>query len=219
MRWIRACLERLTRADEHQVAGMKLVVGLGNPGRQYEGTRHNVGFRVVDELARRWQIETRKRKFRSLAGGGAIRDERVLLVKPQTYMNRSGAAVQDALAFHKVAPTDLLVLVDDMALPLGRVRVRARGSAGGHNGLADIVRQLGGDAFARLRIGIGQVGGERMVGHVLGTFGPEEEQVVTRVIQRAADAAECWIAQGVESAMNEFNRPEAQDEPNLPSQE
>lgn len=187
---------------------MKLVVGLGNPGRQYEDTRHNVGFRVIDELARRWQLDVGRRQFQGLAGAGRIRDQRVLLLKPATYMNRSGGSVREAATFHKVEPADLLVVLDDMALPLGRIRIRASGSAGGHNGLADVIREMGNDGIARMRIGIEQVSGERMVDHVLGPFSPEEEAVVAPAVSRAADAVECFLAEGLEAAMNRFNRTE-----------
>lgn len=187
---------------------MKLIVGLGNPGRKYEGTRHNVGFRVIDELARRWRIEVNRNRFGGLAGDGMIREQRVLLLKPMTYMNLSGRAVREAMTFHKLVQADLLVVLDDMALPLGRLRLRAAGSAGGHNGLANVVEQLGGEDFARLRIGIEAVTGCRMVDHVLGSFSPEEAGRIDQVIARASDAAECWLAEGIDGAMNKYNRPE-----------
>ncbi|HOW69811.1 MAG TPA: aminoacyl-tRNA hydrolase [Phycisphaerae bacterium] len=187
---------------------MKLVVGLGNPGRQYESTRHNVGFRVIDELARRWQLNVGRRQFQGTAELGRIRDQRVLLLKPGTYMNRSGGSVREAATFHKVEPADLLIVLDDMALPLGRIRIRGGGSAGGHHGLADVIRELGTDAVARLRIGIEQVSGERMVDHVLSPFNTEEEAVVGPAVGRAADAVECFLAEGLEAAMNRFNRTE-----------
>jgi len=186
---------------------MRLVVGLGNPGARYANTRHNVGFRVIDELARRWGIQTGPRRFEALTGGGAIRGVRTLLLKPQTFMNLSGRAVREATAFHKLPLADLLVVVDDMALPLGRLRIRQAGSAGGHNGLASVIAELGTEEFARLRIGIGAVGGERMVQHVLSPFEPGELAVLERAVARAADAVECWAAEGCQAAMNAFNRP------------
>ena len=189
---------------------MKLVAGLGNPGSRYEKTRHNVGFRVIDELARRWGIGPFRQQFSGLAAAGRFRDEKVLLVKPMTFMNRSGQSVREALTFHKLEPADLLVVVDDMALPLGRVRLRPQGSAGGHNGLTDIIQQLGTDAFARLRIGIEQVAGEEMVGHVLSPFSREEEEIVGPAVVRAADATECWAMAGVNEAMSRFNRTDDQ---------
>ncbi len=187
---------------------MKLVAGLGNPGAEYARTRHNVGFRVVDELARRWEAASWRKQFGGLAGVGQCGGEKVLLLKPLTYMNRSGQSVGEALRFHKIDPADLLVVVDDMALPLGRLRVRPQGSAGGHNGLTDVIRQIGTEAFARLRIGIEQVSGERMVSHVLSPFSPEEEEVVGSAVVRAADAVACWVTEGVVEAMNRFNRAE-----------
>jgi PTH1 family peptidyl-tRNA hydrolase len=191
---------------------MKLVVGLGNPGSEYENTRHNVGFRVIGELARRWSIDVRRRKFDGLAGDGCIRDEKTLLLKPMTYMNRSGRCVRQAVTFHKLPIEDALVVTDDMALPLGRLRIRPRGTAGGHNGLIDIIEELGTSEFARLRMGIGAVAGERMVGHVLGPFNAEERDVIDRAVARAADAVECWIADGVDEAMNTFNRGDTTEE-------
>jgi peptidyl-tRNA hydrolase, PTH1 family len=187
---------------------MKLMVGLGNPGRKYEGTRHNVGFRVIDELARRWRIEVTRNRFSGLVGDGTVRNEKVLLLKPMTYMNLSGRAVREAMTFHKLVPADLLVILDDMALPLGRLRLRAGGSGGGHNGLTNVIEQAGGGEFARVRIGIEAVQGSRMVDHVLGLFSSEESGRIDQAIAKAADAAECWLAEGIGNAMNKFNRPE-----------
>jgi PTH1 family peptidyl-tRNA hydrolase len=191
---------------------MKLVVGLGNPGSQYARTRHNDGFLTVEELARRWSYSKPRRQFSGLLADGTIRGERVLLLEPTTYMNRSGTAVREAMTFLKMDPADLLVVVDDMALPVGRLRLRARGSAGGHNGLTHIIQQLSTDAFCRLRIGIGQVSGERMVGHVLGAFSAEEEPLIAQGIRAAADAVECWVVEGPEAAMTRFNRAAEPDE-------
>jgi peptidyl-tRNA hydrolase, PTH1 family len=187
---------------------MKLIVGLGNPGRKYEDTRHNVGFRVADELARRWRIDVDRSRFSALVGDGTVRGEKVLLLKPMTFMNLSGRAVREAATFYKLASGDLLVIVDDMALPLGRIRLRAGGSAGGHNGLTSVIQELGSEDFARVRIGIESVAGQHMVDHVLGQFTPQERERIAQTIDRAADAAECWLTEGIESAMNEFNRPE-----------
>lgn len=185
---------------------MKLIVGLGNPGREYAGTRHNVGFRVVDELARRHQIDVNRRKFGGLTGSGHVRGEQVLVLKPETYMNLSGRSVREAMTFHKLALPDLFVVVDDLALPLARLRIREKGSAGGHNGLTSLIQELGDDAFARLRIGIAWVEGKRMVGHVLGAFTKDEEAQIEPAVKRAADAVECWILEGVQAAMNKFNK-------------
>ena len=137
-----------------------------------------------------------------------MRGEQVLLLKPTTYMNLSGRAVREVLLFHKLGLEDLLVVVDDMALPVGRLRLRPRGSAGGHNGLASVIQELGGEGFARLRIGIERVSGQNAVQHVLSKFEPEDEELINQTILRAADAVECWLTEGSEAAMNVYNRPE-----------
>jgi PTH1 family peptidyl-tRNA hydrolase len=184
---------------------MKVIAGLGNPGRKYINTRHNVGFRVVDTLAARAGIEVNRENFSAMTGDGRLGGEKVLLLKPLTYMNRSGRSVLEAVRFYKCSAEDLLVVIDDLALPVGRMRLRASGSAGGHNGLSDIISRVSSDEFARLRIGIGSVGGARMVGHVLGAFDEDEEPVIGRMVDRAAQAVEYWVAQGVEAAMNRYN--------------
>ena len=183
---------------------MKLLVGLGNPGPQYRDTRHNVGFWVIDEVARRWQLsEAWRERDQALFArqpGGAM------LVKPLTFMNHSGFAVSRIRHYFQVEPADMLVVVDEVALPLGRLRARARGSAGGHNGLRSIVEQLGGDQFGRLRVGVGR-GDERrdLADHVLSTFDPAERDTIAAAVQRAADAAEMFIPEGIERVMNTFN--------------
>lgn len=182
---------------------MKVVVGIGNPGSRYAGTRHNLGFRVVDRLAERHGIAASRRRFDSLVGDGAIGTSRVLLVKPQTFVNLTGSAVAPLLRWHK-CPTDaLLVVTDDLHLELGRLRVRRKGSHGGHNGLRSIIEALGTDGFARVRIGIGQ--GPDAVGHVLGHFGPDEEPVVESAIDKAADAVVAWLDRGIDAVMNALN--------------
>lgn len=183
---------------------MKLIVGLGNPGARYEHTRHNLGFRAVNELGRRWSISTGQEKFHAWFGTGVIHDQPVVLLKPTTFMNRSGQAVQPAGHFYRLELEDLLVISDDLSLPPGRLRLRSGGSAGGHQGLADVIRLLGTESFARLRIGIGEAIGDPAV-YVLERFLPEEEAVVSTMIRRAADAVECWITEGSEAAMNRFN--------------
>jgi PTH1 family peptidyl-tRNA hydrolase len=189
---------------------VKVVTGLGNPGERHRLTRHNVGFRVVDLLADRW----------GLTGQGRVRDgaarlevqlsdpeERVLLVKPMKYMNLSGGPVRAALRQTGADPAeDLLVVTDDVDLPLGRLRLRREGSAGGHNGLRDIIASLGSNEFNRLRVGIGRPGSSRVtVNHVLATFKPAERELATESIAAAADAVELWLRDGIEAAMNEFN--------------
>jgi PTH1 family peptidyl-tRNA hydrolase len=189
---------------------MKVICGLGNPGERYRLTRHNVGFRVVDLLADRWG-QTGKGRVRD----GAARLEvalpepigRVLLVKPMRFMNLSGGPLRAALRQTEADPAeDLLVVTDDVDLPLGRIRLRREGSAGGHNGLRDIISALGSNEFARLRVGIGRPGASRAtVDHVLATFKPGERELVDEAIATAADAAERWLRDGIEVAMNEYN--------------
>ena len=183
---------------------MKLIVGLGNPGPNYVGTRHNVGFDVVDVLASRWSVSLATEKFHGWFGGGEIRGQRVALLKPTTFMNRSGRAVLAAGRFYKLDLENLLVISDDIALPLGRLRMRAGGSGGGHKGLEDVVNRLGSDEWCRLRIGIGEPVGVPSV-YVLSRFDEQEEAVVRRAQQRSADAVECWLVDGVDLAMTRFN--------------
>lgn len=187
---------------------MKLIVGLGNPGAEYEGTRHNAGFMAADRLIGRCAGgEPVRAKFHAgavegrLPGGG-----KALFLKPTTYMNRSGLSVGEAVRFFKLEPeADLLVLVDDVALPVGAIRLRASGGDGGHNGLADIARALGGADFARLRIGIGDPGPVPQRDYVLRRFSAEQMHDLDPALDRAADAAEIWATEGVEAAMNQFN--------------
>jgi peptidyl-tRNA hydrolase, PTH1 family len=182
---------------------MKAIIGLGNPGAEYKGTRHNLGFDVVDELARRWHV--RLRSWKSVAALGVASDRAVLLAQPKTFMNASGSAVSRIVGFHHVDVPDLLVVADDVNLPLGRLRLRRFGSAGGHNGLRSIIEQVG-DQFPRLRIGVGRGdAASDLVDHVLSTFERDERDLVARMITRAADAAEMVADGGVERAMNCFN--------------
>ena len=183
---------------------MKLIVGLGNPGREYQGTRHNVGFMVLDVLARRHGIHIRSRRNRASVGEGIIAGEKVTLAKPLTFMNLSGEAVSGLVRRYRVKPTDIIMICDDVNLPLGRLRIRAGGSAGGHKGLASVIRSLGTDDFLRIRVGIGSP--ERdMVDYVLSRFGRAERGVVREAVERAADALEVCLADGIEPAMNSFN--------------
>ncbi|MDI6638248.1 MAG: aminoacyl-tRNA hydrolase [Bacillota bacterium] len=185
---------------------MKLVVGLGNPGSQYEGSRHNVGFMVIDLLARRRGIRITQRRFHAFLGQGEISGEQVLLAKPITYMNRSGYAVRAIAGWYGVGLSDILVVVDDMALEPGRIRVRPKGSDGGHNGLKSVIALLGSQEFPRLRVGIGRPGpAEDAVSYVLGWFTREELPVMSEAFGRAADAIEVWAASGIDETMNRFN--------------
>lgn len=185
---------------------MRLVVGIGNPGRRYEETRHNLGFRVLDRLAADHHIAVSRRRFDALVGQGTIEGSSVLLVKPQTYVNLTGSAVAPLLRWHRCSPADLLVVCDDLNLELGRLRLRSQGSSGGHNGLGSLIECLGTEAFPRLRIGIGRAADAGQVAHVLGTFGPQEREVVEGVVARAADAVRLWLRLGTQAAMNEVNR-------------
>jgi peptidyl-tRNA hydrolase, PTH1 family len=187
---------------------MKLIVGLGNPGSEYEKTRHNVGFRLVNLLGRRWDISLKRRKFQGRCGDGMFVSERVVLLKPETYMNRSGGSVVEASQFFKVSASEILVVVDDMNLELGRLRLRGSGSAGGHNGLKSIIGWLGSEEFSRLRIGIGQASHEDSVGHVLGKFGSDEEATIESSLAQAADCVECFVQEGLDAAMSRYNASE-----------
>ncbi len=184
-----------------------LLVCLGNPGKQYENTRHNIGFMTADELERREGTKVNKLKYRALTAEMKIGGERVLVMKPQTYMNLSGEAVKLAGAFYKIPPERVLVISDDVSLPLGKLRIRANGSAGGHNGLKNIIQHLGTDAFPRIKVGVGAPNHpeHEMVDWVIGSFTPAEKKVVADAISRAADAAACLIEKGVSEAQNKFN--------------
>jgi len=188
------------------MADVRLVVGLGNPGPEYAETRHNLGFKVIEALDEALGIEVKQRKFNARLGEGRHWDKKVILMKPWTFMNRSGESVAAAVGFYKLDVHDLMVVVDDMALETGMIRVRASGSAGGHNGLADIIEKLGTDEFARCRVGIGARRSPDAVDHVLGRPASEEKPVLNRAILLARDAVLCWLEFGVDRTMNEFNR-------------
>lgn len=184
---------------------MKIIAGLGNPGRRYVGTPHNVGFSVVDRLAERSML-TWRRSTRFQAQHCTLVTEAgsVLLLKPQTFMNLSGESVAATVRWHRCELTDLLVVLDDADLPRGRIRLRAGGGSGGHRGLASIIGALGADGFARLRLGIGR-GSPDLVNHVLGKLQGSAREEVTKVVEMACDAAMCWTDEGVDSAMNRYN--------------
>ena len=184
-----------------------LVVGLGNPGDKYEGTRHNAGFMVIDQLAEGLKIPVQRLKFKALTNTAEIAGHKVLLMKPVTYMNLSGEAVGEAAAFYKVPPERILVLSDEVSLAPGKIRVRRSGSAGGHNGLKDIIAHLGTDQFPRIRVGVGQKPHPDydMADWVLGRFQGEDKKAVEAAVDRAAGAVECLIEKGVDQAMSRYN--------------
>ena len=185
---------------------MKLIVGLGNPGNKYNGTRHNVGFEVIAELARRHVIGLPKSKFHGELAETNIKNQKSLLLCPLTYMNASGQSVREAVDFYKLSFEDLLIICDDLNLKTGRLRLKPSGSAGGQNGLKDIIRVLGGQSFPRLRIGIDRPPPKwETANYVLGKFDEEEKIVIQRAIDKAADAVESWIDSGIQIAMNKFN--------------
>jgi PTH1 family peptidyl-tRNA hydrolase len=188
---------------------VKLIIGLGNPGRRYRDTRHNVGFGVVDELARRagaaFEAAPADALMARVSGGGGS----VILAKPLTLMNLSGIAVAELARYYRIDVADLLVVADDVNLPLGRLRARAQGSDGGHKGLRSIVERIGSEAFARLRVGVGRGDPRRdLADHVLARFDPDERPFVDATIVRAADAAAVFVTDGIEVVMNQFNRPD-----------
>ena len=184
---------------------MKAIVGLGNPGSQYKGTRHNVGFDVVDEIARRGAVTFESAPAQALIARWRRPEEAVLLVKPLTFMNLSGQAIGELARYFKIDVADLLIVVDEVQLPLGKLRARSRGSAGGHNGLKSVIAHLG-DGFARLRLGVGRGDDRRnMADHVLSRFDKDEAAEAERMIARAADASEAFITSGIAAVMNQFN--------------
>jgi PTH1 family peptidyl-tRNA hydrolase len=185
---------------------MKLVVGLGNPGRKYEGTRHNVGFRVAAELARRFADGKPRQAFQGEVVEGRIESERLLVLCPHTLMNLSGGSVLAARDFYKLTNDELLIVADDFNLPLAKLRFRTSGSSGGQKGLEDIIRRLGSDAICRLRIGIGTPpDGRDAADYVLGRFGKAELGEIELAVMQAADAVEVWVREGTATTMNRFN--------------
>lgn len=187
---------------------MKVVVGLGNPGSKYAGTRHNVGFAVLDLLAQGKQTGRAQARFQAAVLEILEGDQKVLLVRPETFMNLSGQSVRQVVDFYQLDPVDLLVVCDDFNLPLGKLRVRARGSHGGHNGLRDIQNHLGTTEYSRLRIGVGAPEEGEAVDFVLGRFRPGEKPVIEDAIARATQAVTVWVHQGIDVCMNEYNKPD-----------
>lgn len=184
---------------------MYIIAGLGNPGKQYENTRHNIGFIALDLLAERNDIKINKIKHKALVGEGRISGQKVLLVKPQTYMNLSGQSLREVMSYYKEEIEHLVVIYDDIDIPAGTVRIRKKGSAGTHNGMRSIVYDLQSDQFPRIRIGMG---GERKMAlrdFVTGGFSKEEKEVLERAVERAVLASECIVEKGIDKAMNEYN--------------
>jgi len=184
-----------------------IIAGLGNPGKQFENTRHNVGFEVIDELSRRHGINVTKIKFKGLCGEGNIEGNKVLLLKPQTYMNLSGESIREAVSWYKVPAGKLIVVFDDIDLPTGRIRVRPSGSAGTHNGMKSVIYQLQNDSFPRIKIGIG-ANPEYMdlADYVLAKFTADERKIIDKSVSTASDAVQCILKYGLNEAMNKFNR-------------
>jgi PTH1 family peptidyl-tRNA hydrolase len=194
---------------------MRLLVGLGNPGRRYRSTPHNVGFRVCDRFVEQHQLGEPGRKFQGAFWRGRLRDEDVGVLKPETYMNVSGTAVAEAVRYLPVEPSDLIVVFDDMDLPLGRLRIRPRGGSGGHRGLQSIIEGLGTKDFARVRLGVGRPpSGWRPTGYLLGKLGKESGRRLDEAVERAVEAVDTLLWRGIEEAMNRYNPspPETEEE-------
>lgn len=199
------------KSGDSMIVLPRLLVGLGNPGKQYVGTRHNIGFEIMDALSQRWQISlTEHRKFQGQFGEGAFPPNgKMRLLKPQTYMNSSGQSIRAVVDWFKLEPESVLLVYDDMALPLGKLRLRLSGSAGGHNGMKSTIAHLGGQNFPRLRIGIGLPrhgeAQKETIGHVLGKFAPDELSLVQKVINLAVETIEYGLKHGLEKSMSLYN--------------
>lgn len=185
---------------------MKLIVGLGNPGKNYVGTKHNVGFEVIDLVAKGIGTNVNKTKHRAMVGDGFIGSEKVVLLKPQTFMNLSGESVKEAAVFYKIPIEDIVIIYDDTSLPVGATRIREKGSAGGHNGMKNIIAHLGTDNFTRIRVGIGaKPNGWDLADYVLSRFNKDDEPVILAGYERAAKAVEILVKEGTQAAMNKTN--------------
>ncbi|ASW42083.1 aminoacyl-tRNA hydrolase [Clostridium isatidis] len=183
---------------------MFLIVGLGNPGKEYDNTRHNIGFETVDYIANKYNIDINRKKFKGVCGEGFINNTKVILLKPSTYMNLSGESVAEAMNFYKLKNEDLIIIYDDISLEVGRLRIREKGSAGGHNGIKSIISNLSSEAFPRIKIGVGQPKGD-LVYHVLGKFNKEEMEILKEVVEAASVGVETIIKDGTKEAMNKLN--------------
>jgi len=186
---------------------MKLIVGLGNPGKQYEDTRHNIGFKVIDELSNKWNIPLNESKFKGLFGKGIVNGQKVILLKPMTYMNLSGESVVPLMDYFDINEEDLIVIYDELDLPVGKIRLRYKGSAGGHNGLKSIISHLGTQEFNRIRIGIGRPqNATPIVNYVLGNFSKEEAPIIQEMVLKSADACQMWLEKPFIDVMNIYNQ-------------
>ena len=197
---------RPPRHTEEPDRTMKIIVGLGNPGDRYRNTRHNVGFHCIDLLAHRWGIDVKERRAKAVLGRGRFQEREVVLAKPRTFMNRSGEAINYLVARFGVKPADIVVIYDEMDLPVGRIRIRPGGSPAGHNGIRSIIGELHTQNFPRVRVGIGQPdmkGGQ--VSHVLNRFSEDEATEISAAVRRVADAMECLLEENITVAMNRFN--------------
>lgn len=200
--WLRLFVSK----KESSGTRMKLIVGLGNPGREYELTRHNIGFMAIDELAKRWNISLNEQKFKGVFGAGFVNGEKVILLKPLTYMNLSGESIRPLMDYYKIDVEDFVVMYDDLDIPVGKLRLRMKGSAGGHNGVKSTISHLGTQEFQRIRMGIDRPkNGMKVVDYVLGRFTSEEIPDVNHSIEKAADACEEWLNKPFLQIMNTFN--------------
>ncbi len=185
---------------------MKIIVGLGNPDKKYNGTRHNIGFDVIDRMSDEFRISMDIKKHKGICGKGVIAGEKVVLVKPQTYMNLSGECVREVCDYYKVDVEDVIVIFDDISLDVGKLRIRAKGSAGGHNGIKSIIAHLGSQDFPRIKCGVGdKPKGYDLADYVLGHFSKDELPVIKEGIDRAMKACECMVSEGIDAAMNKYN--------------
>ncbi|WP_075841206.1 aminoacyl-tRNA hydrolase [Clostridium perfringens] len=183
---------------------MILIVGLGNPGKQYEQTRHNIGFDVIDYMANKYNIDVNREKFKGICGEGFIENKKVILLKPLTYMNLSGESIRELANFYKLEDDEIIVVYDDISLDIGRLRIREKGSAGGHNGIKSIIQNLGGDKFSRVKVGVGQPK-DNLVNHVLGKFSKEDREHIEKVIPVVSDAIVEIVKNDAKESMNKFN--------------
>ena len=185
---------------------MKAVIGLGNPGMKYAGTRHNIGFDAVTAIADKYNLSINNKKFKGVYADGHIAGEKVLLVQPQTFMNLSGECVREVADFYKLNPDEIIIICDDINLDVGRLRIRKKGSAGGHNGLKNIIAHLGTEEFPRIRVGVGEkTEGWDLADYVLARFDKDSEPVIREALANVVGAVETWLSEGIDAAMNRYN--------------